>query len=414
MAKGQWGGVLRHLRRAALMRDGADVADGELLERYLARRDEAAFESLLRRHGPMVLGVCRRVLRNEADAHDAFQATFLVFVRKAGSIIPRGRVGNWLYGVAHKTALKARAMSRQRRAKEQQAAVPQARPAEGAVQELLALLDEALSRLPHKYRTAIVLCDLEERSIKEAAVHLGCPQGTVASRLARAREMLATSLTRRGLALGCGALAAGLARAAPAPLSPALVASAAQATAAAAVSPHVAALAEAVAKSVGMTIGKVFTAAVVAAALLGGGGALLTYPTLKGRKTEPGQPYPPGVSIPRDRPKSDREALQGTWVAVSAERNGAIMSREEVRRWGRLTFAGDRADRQGSERREGTYMIDPDRKPAEIDLFTQLNPWKGIYELKGSTLKLAIKFGDERPTEFDSRDGLLIVFEKAN
>jgi RNA polymerase sigma factor (sigma-70 family) len=411
MAKGQWGGVLRHLRRAALLCDGADVADGELLERYLARRDEAAFESLLRRHGPMVLGVCRRVLRNEADAHDAFQATFLVFVRKAGSIVPRGRVGNWLYGVAHKTALKARAMSRQRRAKEQQAAVPQARPPEDAVQELLALLDEALSRLPPKYRTAIVLCDLEEKPLKEAAAQMGCPQGTVASRLARARDMLAASLTRRGLPMACGALAAGLAQAAPTQLPPTLVASTVQAAAAGAVSSHVAALAEAVAKSVGMTKGRVFTAALLAAALLGGG-ALLTYPALKGRQTEPDPQGAPPVNIARDRPRSDREALQGSWVAVSAERNGAVLSPEDVRRWGRLTFAGDKADRQGSERRQGTFVLDPNRKPKEIDLFTEFNPWKGIYELKGTALTLVIKFGDERPTALESRDAMLIVFER--
>src|SRR5262249_44841245 len=110
MANGKRNSVLRQLRRVALLRGGPGLTDGELLERYLASRDEAAFESLLQRHGPMVLGVCRRVLRNEADAHDAFQATFLVFVRKAPSIGQRQLVANWLYGVAHKTALKARAL----------------------------------------------------------------------------------------------------------------------------------------------------------------------------------------------------------------------------------------------------------------------------------------------------------------
>src|ERR1700687_3261978 len=118
MATGQLTGVLRHLRRATLLAEGAAQSDGELLERYLSERDDAAFEAILKRHGAMVLGVCRRILRNEADAHDAFQATFIVFVRKATSIHPRGMVGNWLYGVAHKTSLKAKAMNRQRSAKE--------------------------------------------------------------------------------------------------------------------------------------------------------------------------------------------------------------------------------------------------------------------------------------------------------
>src|SRR5438552_9244822 len=119
MANGHWNGVLTRLRRAAILSERDTLTDSQLLDRFLSARDEAAFESLLRRHGPMVLGVCRRVLRNEADAHDAFQATFLVFVRKAGEIMPRARVGNWLHGVAHKTALKARAMNRLRRTKEQ-------------------------------------------------------------------------------------------------------------------------------------------------------------------------------------------------------------------------------------------------------------------------------------------------------
>src|SRR6516162_1206602 len=99
MAANAVNGVIRRLRRAALQRDAAALTDGELLEQYLAGRDEVAFEVLLRRHGAMVLGVCRRILRNEADAEDTFQATFLVFVRKAASIQPRAMVGNWLHGV---------------------------------------------------------------------------------------------------------------------------------------------------------------------------------------------------------------------------------------------------------------------------------------------------------------------------
>src|SRR5215475_11311482 len=100
--------VVRHLRRAALLQDGAGLTDGELLDQYLRRRDQDAFEALVRRHGPMVWGVCRRVLGNEADAEDAFQATFLVLVRKAGALTRQALVSNWLYGVAHRTALKAR------------------------------------------------------------------------------------------------------------------------------------------------------------------------------------------------------------------------------------------------------------------------------------------------------------------
>src|SRR6266568_3934886 len=108
MATGQLGRVIQQLRAAVLRRDGEGLTDGQLLESFLARQEEAAFEALVRRHGPMVLGVCRRVLGNSHDAEDAFQATFLVLVRKAPTVRPRERVGNWLFGVAFRTALEAR------------------------------------------------------------------------------------------------------------------------------------------------------------------------------------------------------------------------------------------------------------------------------------------------------------------
>jgi RNA polymerase sigma factor (sigma-70 family) len=211
-ATGPLGGVVRCLRRAALLQDGAGMTDGELLERYVRHRDEVAFEALVRRHGPMVLGVCRRVLANEADAEDAFQATFLILVRKAAAVVPRALVGNWLYGVAHNTARKAKAMSSKRRAKEKHAgqAVETGQPKEDW-SHLRAALDEALECLPEKYRVPVVLCDLEGRPLREAARQLGWPLGTVAGRLARARVLLAKRLMQRGLMLTAGALAAALA-----------------------------------------------------------------------------------------------------------------------------------------------------------------------------------------------------------
>jgi RNA polymerase sigma factor (sigma-70 family) len=200
--------AIGYLLGLALGREGAAPPDAELLERFVARQDAAAFAALVRRHGPMVLGVCRRVLGNEADAEDAFQATFLVLVRRAASVVPASGVGNWLYGVARNTSLKAKSSNRRRRAREREAA--EQRPPEAAEvwPQLQTELDEELSRLPEKYRTPIVLCDLEGTSIREAARRLGWPQGTVASRLARGRVMLAKRLARRGLALSGGALAA--------------------------------------------------------------------------------------------------------------------------------------------------------------------------------------------------------------
>src|SRR5262249_4440452 len=164
---------------------------GELLERFLARRDEAAFADLVRRHGPMVLGVCRRVLRHEADAEDAFQATFLVLAKKARTVRPRGAAGNWLYGVAQNTAGEAKAMNLRRRQKEREAGVvPRQAAPEEVWRDLLPRLDQELPALPDKYRTPIVLCDLEGRTIREAARQLGWPQGTVATRLTRGRALL--------------------------------------------------------------------------------------------------------------------------------------------------------------------------------------------------------------------------------
>src|SRR5262249_38225787 len=120
MTSSAGGDVVHHLRRAALLRDGAGLTDGELLEAFVSRRDGASFEALVRRHGPMVLGVCGRVLRDPHDAEDAFQATFLVPVRRAATVVPRERVGNWLYGVAYRTALEARRLAARRRARERQ------------------------------------------------------------------------------------------------------------------------------------------------------------------------------------------------------------------------------------------------------------------------------------------------------
>src|SRR5262249_46317585 len=143
--------VLRQLRRAALLRDGGGMTDGQLLERFVTRRDEAAFEALVRRHGPMVLGVCRRRLRNPHDAEAAFQATFLVLVRKAASISQRELLGNWLYGVAYRTALDARAAAARRRVREKQVSeMPEPQTAEHADvwRDLRRLLDQELNRLP--------------------------------------------------------------------------------------------------------------------------------------------------------------------------------------------------------------------------------------------------------------------------
>jgi RNA polymerase sigma factor (sigma-70 family) len=209
MATGHLSGIVRHLRRTALLQDGGGMTDGQLLEFFLTRRDEAAVEALLRRHGPMVLGVCRRVLRNPHDAEDAFQATFLIFVRKATTIRKREAVARWLRRTAFRAALEANA-ARRRSRERQVRALPEPEAAVGgdAWSDLRPLLDQELERLPDKYREAVVLCDLEGKTRKEAAQRLGVPEGTLSGRLTTARRMLAGRLARRGLTISGGALAA--------------------------------------------------------------------------------------------------------------------------------------------------------------------------------------------------------------
>jgi RNA polymerase sigma factor (sigma-70 family) len=204
--------VIEHVRKVVLCSEGCGQTDGQLLHRFIDARDEMAFEALVRRHGPMVLGVCRRLLGHAHDAEDAFQATFLVLARKAACVVPREAVGNWLYGVAYHTALKAQAAAARRRVKERQVNVmpePQVTE-EDRWQDLLPLLDRELSRLPDKYRLATVLCDLEGRSRREVALQLKIPEGTLSSRLTTARQMLARRLRRHGVALAGGALATAL------------------------------------------------------------------------------------------------------------------------------------------------------------------------------------------------------------
>src|SRR5262245_21228609 len=154
MPNSQMSTVLQHLRSAGLLGQGADLTDGQLLECFVSRREPAALEALVRRHGAMVWGVCRRVLLSHHDAEDAFQATFLVLLRKASTIVPREMVGNWLYGVANQTALKARATKARRRVREKQVTdMPEPAAAEQQLwNDLQTVLDEELSRLPDKYR----------------------------------------------------------------------------------------------------------------------------------------------------------------------------------------------------------------------------------------------------------------------
>jgi cobalt-zinc-cadmium efflux system membrane fusion protein len=195
--------VLRYIRKVAATRALLDWGDPELLESFLSRHDETAFEALLSRHGPMVLGLCLRILHNEQDAEDAFQATFLVFSRKAASLRPQKSLAGWLYRVAYRTAQKARLDGALRRKHEGRTAVALgADPlAQLTVQEAHEVLDRELNRLPDKFRVPLVLCYLEGLTRDEAAHRLGWPVSLLKSRLEQARERLRGRLTSRGLTL---------------------------------------------------------------------------------------------------------------------------------------------------------------------------------------------------------------------
>jgi RNA polymerase sigma factor (sigma-70 family) len=266
--------AIQNLHGTEHFRDGAALTDGQLLGRFIERRDEAAFTALVEQHGAMVWSVCHRILGNRQDAEDAFQASFLVLIRKAASIVPREMVANWLYGVAHRTALLARRTATRRKARERQVVkVPEPAAAEQELwNDLRPLLDQELSRLPDKYRVVIVLCDLEGKTRTEAARQLSLAPGTVGSRLARARARLAKRLAQHGLAVSGGVLAAVLSStAAPACAPPAVVSGTVKAATlfaagqGAALPVTVATLIEAVLKT--MLLSKLKTAAVALLAL---------------------------------------------------------------------------------------------------------------------------------------------------
>ena len=216
MAGAQLGTALRQIQR--LFSDGSStgLSDTQLLNRFATRRDEAAFAAIVTRHGPMVLAVCRGVLRDSVDAEDAFQATFLVLARKAGSAWVDGQLGGWLHKVAYRIAVRASADSARRRVIERRvselAAVRCSHDETDG--ELRPALHEELARLPAKIRLPIVLCYLEGRTHMQAAAELRCGEATLRRRLAQARERLRERLARRGFAPASAAFTVELAKAA--------------------------------------------------------------------------------------------------------------------------------------------------------------------------------------------------------
>jgi RNA polymerase sigma factor (sigma-70 family) len=281
MATAQLGTLVRHVKGLAAGPDGRPRTDRQLLDDFASRGDQGAFADLVGRHGGMVLRVCRRVLRHEQDAEDAFQATFLVLAHKADSIRRREALASWLYGVAYRTALKAKRGAARRRNHEarlrQRTPPPTAGPTWDDVQ---GVLDEEVRRLPESWRSAFVLCVLDGKTEPAAAAELGVKEGTLSWRLARARQRLRQRLTRRGIqlsgVLGALALARDAGRAAvPAALAAATIRFGLLVAAggpAAAIPTHVAALAAGVTRAMSLTKTRIASAVLFAACLLAAAG----------------------------------------------------------------------------------------------------------------------------------------------
>jgi len=203
----------------------AERSDAELLDRFFKDHLDAAFAAIVQRHGPLVYGVCRRILTDANDAEDAFQATFLVLVRKGGTLRDPARLGSWLYGVAQRTARKARAKAALRTKSERQASSMATRSDldDMTYPELKAVLDEEIAALPEKYALPLVLCYLEGKTNAEAAAQLGWPEGSMSRRLSKARELMRSRLAKRGLTLTAALLTSVLAGPAVRPVPAALL-----------------------------------------------------------------------------------------------------------------------------------------------------------------------------------------------
>ncbi|HEV3142895.1 MAG TPA: sigma-70 family RNA polymerase sigma factor, partial [Gemmataceae bacterium] len=212
MPKAPFGDLLQYLRRMYPAEDGGGRTDGELLNRFVTEHEEDAFTVLVRRHGSMVLGVCQRLLADLHLAEDAFQATFIVLARRAATIRSRTSLGTWLYTVAQRVAMKARAKAKAWRTRERESGnMPRTeRSGENTWQELRSIIDEEIGRLPEKYQGPLVLCCLESKSHDRAAKELGCAKTTLERRLSRGREVLRRQLIRRGVTLSAGVLGTAL------------------------------------------------------------------------------------------------------------------------------------------------------------------------------------------------------------
>jgi RNA polymerase sigma factor (sigma-70 family) len=378
------GRVVRHLRRAALSPCTSGPTDGELLEWFITRRDGDAFAALVRRHGPMVLGVCRRIVGNVHDAEDAFQATFLVLVRKADALGERDLVGSWLYGVACRTAMKARTMNARRRQRERQVeeVTHPAVTEDGPRDDWRPLLDRELSRLPEIYRLPVVLCELEGRSRREVARQLRLPEGTLSSRLAKARRLLARRMARHGTAFSLAVLAALAQGTASARVPPSLLKSTVAAAATGTLPVHVVALAEGVVRAMMLSKLKIATLVLLVLGFLGTATGLLTAPALSGKPSDAGAKGLPAFVAGQKEKKEQGPIVRGVVKSADAGKKT-------------ITIAV-RVDKTSKKTEDKTFSVAAEAKVTLEETFTKKEepPVGSLADLSagtGATLQLDVE-----------------------
>jgi RNA polymerase sigma factor (sigma-70 family) len=424
--------VLQYAQKIAALQTYRDLGDRDLLQKFVTGKDEGAFAALVERHGPLVLGVCRRALRNEHDAEDASQATFLVLARRSATIRKTTALSSWLYGVAARIAANVRRERARRDRRERQ--TPEPDPcdpvAELSWREVQSALDEELLRLPENVRAPLVLCYLDGRTRDEAAGLLGLGVGCLHGRLERGRKILGDRLTRRGLtlsaALAAAALATGATQAFPAPAAVVTTRAALRfargETPAGLVSDHVLSLTRGALKHMPLTVLKPVATVMLCAGLLlaAVGGAFAPAGPPQATKSAPEQSAPKGGT-----PADDAKALQGEWQVVELEADGKKDTSEGVTHV-RLTFRGDeitlRSTLDEGVMRKIKFKLDPSAKPRQIDLLSLDGPEKGkttpgIYSLEKGRLRIGYgRVDGKRPADFKTRpedDRLVLILERA-